>query len=282
VGKAGLSCLCLDRMGPGGMLMNLGAIHHAPALPPDTSGPDLLGQLVDAAMAGGAELAVAEVQRLDGGGPWVVETDDGTYEARAVVVAAGLSAGLLGLDGEAALEGRGLSHCAACDGPLYAGQDVVVAGEDPWAFQEAVDLAAVASRVTLVGDGAVPAAADLLAGLDNVVTMRGRIVALEDGGEGLRAVTAEVEGAPRLIEAGAVFVYTGRTPVTSFARTLLDLDATGHIMVDDDLRTRVPGVFAAGDVRAGAAQRVVDATADGERAGRAAVDLLQAAGGSPA
>jgi thioredoxin reductase (NADPH) len=280
VGEAGLSCLCLDRLGPGGMLMNLGPIHHAPGLPPDTTGPDLLAQMVDRAMAGGAELTVAEVLRLEGGGPWTLETDDGAHRASAVILATGLTAGLLGVDGEATLEGRGLSHCAACDGPLYAGRSVVVAGADEWALQETADLAAVAAHVTLVrGDPARPDVG-VLAGLDNVDVIDGRIVALEGDGEGLQAVTIQAGDARRRLDAAAVFVYTGRTPVVSFARTLLDLDGSGHIMVDDSLRTRASSLFAAGDVRTSSSQRVVDAIADGERAGRAAVDVLRAAVGS--
>lgn len=241
IGKAGLSCLCLDRLGPGGMLINLGPIHHAPDLPSDTTGPDLLAQLVDRAMAAGAELAVAEVLRLEGRGPWTVETDDGTRRARAVIVATGLTAG-----------------------------------------QEAADLAAMAARVTVVCGDATPADTRAVEGLDNVEVTTGRLVALEQNDEGLQAVTVQSGGSRHTREAGAVFVYTGRTPVVSFVRTLLDLDASGHIMVDGKLCAGAPSLFAAGDVRAGASQRVADAMADGERAGRAAADLLQAAEGSKA
>ncbi len=283
VALEGLSCLCIDRMGPGGLLMNLGPVHEAPGLPEGTTGPDLVATLLDPAMAAGTELAVAEVRRLRQESGWIVETDDGDHLARAVIVATGLTPGVLGVDGEADFEGRGLSHCAACDGPLYAGQHVVVAGSDEWATQEAIELAQIAAHVTLVrGEGmseASPAPEAALASLGNVAVAPGRIVALA-GDDGLQAVTVEHDGSRRTLAARAAFVYTSRIAAVSFARALLDLDGSGHIMVDEALRTRGPALFAAGDVRAGAAQRVTTAIADGERAGRAAAQLLKAQAGA--
>jgi thioredoxin reductase (NADPH) len=282
VARAGLSCLCLDRLGPGGLLINLGVLHDMPDLPEGTTGPDLLTSLLDPAMAAGVELQASEVRHLRRADGWTVETDDGEHQARAVIIASGLTPGLLGVEGEAGFEGRGLSHCAACDGPLYAGQDVVVAGADEWAAQEAIELAQVARRVTLVhGDDAPavsPARAAALAALANVGLMAGRIVALE-GGEGLQAVTVACGAGRERLPARAAFVYTQRIPATSFARGLLDLDGSGHMMVDEDLCVRPPSLFAAGDVRAGSPQRIAAAIADGERAGRAAANHLKAVAG---
>ena len=284
VAREGLSCLCIDRMGPGGLLMNLGPIHEAPDLAEGTTGPDLIGTLLDPAMAAGVELVVGEVRGLRRESGWIVETDDGDHPARGVIITTGLTQGVLGVDGEAGFEGRGLSHCAACDGPLYAGQDVVVAGADEWATQEAIELAQIAARVTVIpGEGAspvAPARAAELASLGNVTVAPGRIVALA-GDDGLQAVTVEHDGGRRTLQASAAFVYARRIPAVSFAQALLDLDGSGHIMVDDSLRTRGPALFAAGDVRAGAAQRVTAAIADGERAGRAAAQVLKAQAGAP-
>ncbi|HKU96838.1 MAG TPA: NAD(P)/FAD-dependent oxidoreductase [Vineibacter sp.] len=280
VARDGLACLCIDRLGPGGQLINFGALHDIPDLPAGTTGPDLVASLSDAAMTAGAELAVAEVGALrpDGGG-WVIATDDGEHRARAVIIATGLTQGTLGIEGEAAFEGRGLSFCAACDGPLYAGQDVIVAGTDNWAMQEAIELAQVASRVILVHGGGPlfgePARIEAATGLGNIDMIEGRIVAL-DGEDGLQSVTIARDSGQGVLPARAVFVYTQRIPAVSFARGLLDLDGGGHIMVDEDLRLPARTLFAAGDVRARASQRIVAAIADGERAGRAAVQGLKA------
>lgn len=280
VAREGLTCLCIDRLGPGGLLINLGSIHEAPDLPAGTTGPDLVASLLDAAMTAGTELVVADVAALrpDGDG-WIIATDDGEHRAKAVIIATGLTQGTLGVDGEAAFEGRGLSFCAACDGPLYAGQDVVVAGTDHWAMQEAIELAQVAARVTLVhGGGPVfgePARIEAAAALRNIDMIEGRIVALA-GDDGVQSVTVAGDTSRGVLPARGVFVYTQRIPAVSFARGLLDLDGGGHIMVDDDLRQSGRSLFAAGDVRAQAVQRVAAAIADGERAGRAAVQGLKA------
>jgi cation diffusion facilitator CzcD-associated flavoprotein CzcO len=135
--EAGARICVIDRMGPGGVLMNLPALHDMPGNP---NGMDYASALLDAAMEAGAELAVAEVTALTPG--FAISTDDEAHSAKAVVLAVGLGNGRLGLAEENNYEGQGLSHCAACDGPLYAGARVVVAGHDRWAVQEALDLAA--------------------------------------------------------------------------------------------------------------------------------------------
>ena len=137
-GAASGKTLVIDRMGGGGELMNLGPLHD---LDTGETGPDLFARLLEQATDAGAELAIAEVTGLtqtDTG--WRIETDDEIHEAKAVILATGLTAGTLGLESETDFEGRGLSHCAACDGPLYVGQPVVVAGASRWAIAEAREL----------------------------------------------------------------------------------------------------------------------------------------------
>ncbi|HYC65452.1 MAG TPA: FAD-dependent oxidoreductase, partial [Reyranellaceae bacterium] len=176
---AGLRTLLLDKLGPGGALINLGPLE---GVADNVPGPQLVGHLTDYATAAGAEIGFGEVVRMVAGDPWNVETADGQqHQARAVVIATGLNKGRLGLPDEEAWEGRGLSHCAACDGPLFTGQPVVVVGSGGWTTQEARELSALAERVTVVGGAALPQA-------DNVEAMGGRVVGLE-GADGLEAVT---------------------------------------------------------------------------------------------
>jgi thioredoxin reductase (NADPH) len=214
--KAGLSCLVIDRMGGGGELMNLGTLHD---IDTDETGPDLFARLLYEATEAGAEMAIAEVtglQQTPTG--WRIETDDETHTAQSIVLATGLTPGTLGLSNETDFEGMGLSHCAACDGPLYVGQPVVVAGAGRWAAQEARELTATASHVTLITQGE-PAPA-----LENVTVVDARIVALE-GTNGLNAIRLDV--APFRIETPVVFLQTGRRP----ARDLLP--ATPHPTLAD-------------------------------------------------
>jgi len=205
--------------------------------------------------------------RLSGNGPWTVETAEGeSHTGRAIVIATGLDKGRLGLPGEDQYEGRGLSHCASCDGPLYAGLPIVVAGATGWAPFEASELKRIASEVTVI-DVVSPRLPD------GIRHIEGRIIALE-GGDGLQSVVVETAGARRTVPASAVFVYVGQSPAAEFVPDLLARDAAGHIVVDEGGRTSAAAAFAVGDVRAGARYDLADAVADGQRAAQAVVAAL--------
>lgn len=262
--RAGLKALCLDKLAPGGALINLGQLHDVEDA---SDGPQVASQLTDDATAAGVEIGFGEVVRLTGSGPWMVETAEGDHHTgRAVVVATGLGKGRLGLPGEDQYEGRGLSHCASCDGPLYAGLPVIVAGAAGWAPYEAQELKAFASEVTVIDTVAAKLP-------DGVRHLDGRIVALE-GSDGLQSVVVESGGARKTVPTSAVFVYVGQSPAAEFVPDSLARDATGHIVVDEGGRTSAATVFAAGDVRAGARHYLADAIADGQRAAQAIVAAL--------
>jgi thioredoxin reductase (NADPH) len=267
--RAGLSALCLDKLAPGGALINLGELQDVEG---DADGPQIASQITDQATAAGVELGFGEVVKLSpndpGGGSWTVETAEGErHTARAVVIATGLNKGTLGLPEESAYDGRGLSHCASCDGPLYAGRPVVVAGTEGWAPREAAELQVVAGDVTVVGSRTVALP-------DGVHHLDGRIVALQ-GDDGLQSIVVESGGARKTIPASAVFVYVGQSPAAEFVPETLARDAAGHIVVDEGGRTSAATVFAVGDVRAGARQHLADAIADGQRAGQVIVQALK-------
>ena len=165
--RAGLKALCLDKLAPGGALINLAELHEVEG---HADGPQIASKLTDEATEAGVELGFGEVVKLTGPGPWTVETADGEqHTGRTVVIATGLSKGTLGLPEEAEYDGRGLSHCASCDGPLYAGRPVVVAGTEGWAPREAAELQIVAGDVTVIGKPATSLP-------DGVHHLEGRIV----------------------------------------------------------------------------------------------------------
>src|SRR5438445_5178060 len=212
-------------------------------------------------MPAGVVIGFGEVVKLSGADPWTVETAEGeSHTGRAVVLATGLAKGRLGLPDEESFEGRGLSHCASCDGPLYAGKPVLVVGASGWAAYEADELKGFGSDVTVIDT----VTAELPEGIHRI---DGRIVALE-GSDGLQSVVIESGGARKSVPASAVFVYVGQSPAAEFAPEMLARDAIGHIVVDDHGRTSAPTAFAVGDVRTGARQRLSDAIADGHRAGQ--------------
>lgn len=264
-GRAGLKALCLDKLAPGGALINLTTLHDVEN---ESDGPQVAAQLTDDATEAGVELGFGEVVKLSGTGPWTVETADGEqHTARAVVIATGLNKGTLGLPEESQYEGLGLSHCASCDGPLYAGKPVVVAGTGGWATHEAAELQAVAGTVTVIDTQAT----DLPDGIGHI---DGRIVGLE-GSDGLQSVVVDSGGTRKTIPASAVFVYVSQSPAAEFVPDLLARDVMGHIVVDEEGRTSSAAAFAVGDVRAGARYHLSEAIADGQRAAQAIVTALK-------
>ncbi|OFW98919.1 MAG: hypothetical protein A3D94_08265 [Alphaproteobacteria bacterium RIFCSPHIGHO2_12_FULL_66_14] len=262
--RAGLKCLCLDKLAPGGVLINLGELHDFDEI---FSGTQMASLLTDDAVVAGVEIGFGEVVKVSGDGPWTVETAEGErHTGRAIVIATGLNKGRLGVPDEDQFEGRGLSHCAACDGPLYTGLPIIVAGADGWAAFEAKELTGLASKVTVVG--APPAQTP-----EGITFIDGRIVGLE-GDDGLQSAVIESGSVRNTVPASAVFVYVGQSPAAEFLPESLARDATGHIVVDTEGRTSMPTIFAAGDVRAAGRQYLSDAIADGQRAAKAVVAAL--------
>ncbi|MDB5489772.1 MAG: FAD-binding protein [Reyranella sp.] len=264
IARAGLKALCLDKLAPGGEIINLGELHDFDEI---FDGTQMAARLTDDAVVAGVEIGFGEVSSISGAGPFDVETTDGEHHsARSLIVATGMNKGKLGVPDEDEYEGRGLSHCANCDGPLYAGQSVIIAGATGWAPHEAKVLIGIASDITMIGTPSceVP---------EGVTALPGRIVGLE-GSNGLEAVTVENDGQRNTIPTNAVFVYVGQSPAAEFLPDSLARDATGHIVVDEDGRTAAPLVFAAGDVRSGSKQYLANAIADGQRVAKSVVTAL--------
>ena len=204
--RGGLKVFCLDKLAPGGALINLGELHDSEET---SNGPDFASRLTDDATIAGVELGFGEVASVAGTGPFAIETIDGEkHTGRAIVIATGLNKGKLGLPNEEEYEGRGISHCAHCDAPLYAGLPVIVAGAGGWADLEARELVGVASEITMIDARPGDALAD-------VQRMEGRIVGL-DGSDGLQSVTVETAGQRKTIPTSAVFVYVGQSPAAEF------------------------------------------------------------------
>jgi thioredoxin reductase (NADPH) len=263
--RAGLKAFCLDKLAPGGVLINLGELHDFEEI---WSGPDMASRMTDDATVAGVEIGFGEVTALSGNGPWTVETADGEkHTARAVVVATGLNKGRLGVPNEEAYEGRGISHCAHCDAPLYAGLPVIVAGAGGWADYEAKELIGVASEITMVDAASAGS-------LPEVKHLQGRIVGLE-GSDGLQSVVVESAGQRKTVPASAVFVYLDQRPATECLPDGLKRDDAGHVAVDAEGRTSIPTLFAAGDVRAGARYSLSEAIADGQRVAQSIVASLK-------
>jgi thioredoxin reductase (NADPH) len=283
--RHGLKVVVVDRLGAGGQIMNAERIENWPGFPQGIGGHELGPLLHQQAEAAGAEFVLDTIEAIDlAGAHRVVRGVSEVWRAGAVIIAAGSAQRRLGIPGEEELLGKGVSHCASCDGAFFSGRDVCVVGGGDCALDEALVLAEHAARVTLFHRGpgldAQQALRDRIAASPKVEVVLDTVVE-EILGEGavsgvrLRALRS---GATRLQPTAGVFIYVGLAPNTAFLRGLLALDAAGHIETDINMRTSVEGIFAAGDIRKFSVAQLAAAAGDGATAAMAAVRYLGSRG----
>lgn len=282
--RQGLSTLIMEANIPGGHLISIEKIEDFPGFPDGVAGYDLCPTVQRQAADQGAEFERAEVRRLEAQGHfWSVVTDEGSHLGKAVIVATGSRLKELGVPGEAKLMGRGVSHCASCDGPLYDGQIVGVVGGGDAALQEALTLSNFAQSV-LIFDSA-----DNFSGQhayrqrvssEPKITPHHRSVIEEIFGDGqLSGVRVRNLGTDETlqIDLSGLFVYVGVKPNTVFLENLLPLSETGHVPTDAWMRTERGGIFAAGDIRQDSAAQAIAAAGDGATAAIAAYRYIKKA-----
>jgi thioredoxin reductase (NADPH) len=217
---------------------------------------------------------VSEIAR--NGNELSVTTDAGTHKARAVIIASGAKLKRLGIPGEAEFEYKGVSQCADCDGPMYKDEEVVVVGGGDSALQEALVLAEYAKRVHLVHRGAKFSAqqhlVDALKQHENIRPVWNSIAEAILGGAMVEKVRVRNTADNTTVEipCAGFFAYIGLQPTVEFAPAELARDANGCLVTDANLHTKLPGVFAAGAVRAGYGGLLRHAIADGNAAAKAA------------
>ncbi len=273
--RAGLSAVILDRGMQGGQMSMTEWIDNYPGFHEGVEGSKLGELMFEHAKRFGAESTYATVERIvgkDSDGILTVETDMGPLKARAVVAATGAAPAELGAPGESELRGRGVSYCAVCDGNFFQGQDVCVIGGGDAAVEEASYLAKLCRKVYIVHRRdklrAAKAAQDAASSKDNIEFALNSIPTAILGDTEVKALRVKdaATGEERDLPCSGVFVYVGIKPATDFARGALDLDENGFIVTDNEMRTSMDGVCAAGDARRPRNRQVVTACADGATA----------------
>ena len=269
--RAGLRTAVFEQLSPGGQLAQTERIENYPGFSEGAGGFELAWSMKEQAERFGVQIINEEVSSLDLASPVKqLRTPYESYSARSVIVATGARPRKLGVPGEAQLTGHGVSYCATCDGSFFRGKTVMVVGGGNTAAADAIYLSRLAERVILVHRRdklrATPVYHEQLAKLENVSFMWNTEVRALRGEEG-KLVSAQVEhlgdGTLETVPVDGVFVAVGTQPNTEFLAGALPLDAGGYIVASETGETSIPGVFAAGDVRAKALRQVVTAVSDG-------------------
>ena len=275
--RYGLRTAIIERMMGGASIINVEKVENFPGFPEGVMGADLAAMTQEQAMNAGAEFVMGEVSGIAGQGDYrVVGSDAGDVQAKAVIVAAGSTLRLLGIPGEEEFMGRGVSQCATCDGPLYGGETVAVAGGGDSAADEALVLAQYAERVLLFHRrDELRAQRDLA----NRVMAEPKIEVLwntvidevlgEDTVSGVRTTNLD-GGDQEAVDLSGLFVYIGLAPNSGIVGGLLETDGGGHIPVNVSMETALPGVYAVGDIRQHSSSQLVSAAGDGATAAIAA------------
>ena len=258
----------------GGALMNTTEVENYPGFIEGIMGPELMNQMQEQAERFGAEIRYEDVTTLElEGDVKRITTSDDVYEARTVIISTGSEYRHLGIDGEERLSGHGVSYCATCDGFFFKDQDIIVVGGGDSAMEEATFLTRFARSVTVVHRRDELRASAVMAKRaqqDPKISFawNSRVVELH-GEDSLTGVTLEdtVTGERRQIEATGLFVAIGQVPRSELVADVLELDEAGYIKVEvPSQRTRIPGVFACGDVADPTYQQAITAAGSGCRA----------------
>ena len=269
--RAGLNLLVIEENPmSGGQVLNTDAVDNYLGMP-GIGGFDMGMKFKEHADAAGAEYKTASVTSIRDEGPVkVVVTADGTsYEAKALILATGAEHAALGVPGEEAYKGKGVSYCATCDGAFFRKKDVAVVGGGDVAVEDAIYLARLCSKVYLIHRRdslrAAKGLQDKLMACDNVEILWSRTVQDIYGsnlveGVKLSHVTDQTQ---EDLSVEGVFIAVGMHPNTEAFRDVVACDEQGYVMAGEDCVTKTPGIFAAGDIRTKQVRQIVTAVADG-------------------
>ena len=289
--RDGIDTLVVERSGIGGQAAITERLDNFPGFPEGVSGSDFAERLRRQAERFGVEILAAEeatAVSTDGSYRQVTTADGTEYCSYAVLLALGSTYRRLGIPGEEDFIGAGVHFCATCDGAFYRGQDLLVVGGGNSAGEEGLYLTRFARHVTIATRDPELTASKVvrqkIAEHPEVEVVTGvETVELRGDGHLETVVIRDTKtGEQRELHPGAVFVFIGLSPNTSLVNGLVDLDGRGFIVTDAGLQTSLPGVFAAGDARAGSTKQAASAAGEGAAAAISIRSYLEPlAGGRP-
>ncbi|MFS0750837.1 thioredoxin-disulfide reductase [Oceanobacillus sp. 1P07AA] len=280
--RANLETLMLERGIPGGQMANTEDVENYPGFD-NILGPDLSNKMFEHAKKFGAEYAYGDIKEVEDHGDYkLIKAGNKEYYTRSLIIATGAQYKKLGVEGEEALSGRGVSYCAVCDGAFFKNRNLVVIGGGDSAVEEGIYLTRFANKVTIVHrrdnlraqkiiqdrafdnekiDFIWDTVAETINGTDGKVSS----VTLKN------TKTNEVNN----FDADGVFIYIGMVPLNEAFLSLGITNDEGYIATNENMETSIPGIYAAGDIRDKELRQIVTATGDGSIAAEAAIKYVE-------
>ena len=280
--RYGLSTGVIELMMGGASIINLEKIENFPGFVEGISGAELGPAAQEQAMNVGVDFIMAEASGIKTDGDYkVVSTDSGDYRAKAVIVAAGSQLRHLGIPGEEEFNGRGVSHCATCDGPMFMGETVGVVGGGDSAADEALTLTEYAEKVMVFHRRDELRAQKILQDrllrnpkIEMVWNAELQEIIGEDTVSGVK-IKNVVTNHEETIGLTGLFVYVGLEPNSGIAAAVSKTDNAGHIDVNLSMETSTQGVYAVGDIRQSSARQLVASAGDGATAAVGAFNYIR-------
>jgi thioredoxin reductase (NADPH) len=281
--RANLSVFVLAGVEAGGQLIWTTDVEDYPGFPETVQGPDLVMKMRAQAERLGAKFLNEDVVKVDfSKSPFTLETNAKKFQSKSVVLATGASAKWLGLESEQRLRAKGVSACAVCDGPFFKGKQLAVVGGGDAALREAIFLTKFATKVYVIHRSerlrAFPALQDRAKANPNIEFLYNTTVEEvlgQDRVEGVK-IKNSIDNSMKELSIGGLFIAIGHKPNTEFLKGQIELDEKGYIVVKDQSKTNIEGVFAAGDVHDWRYQQAVTAAGAGAMAALDAEEYLGA------
>ena len=282
VARGNLSPLCIEGRSAGGQLMLTTDVDDFPGFPDGIKGPDLMAKMRAQAERFGTKFIEEDVVSVDfTKKPFVIKTESSSLLAESVIIATGASAQWLGLSSEQKFIGRGVSSCAVCDGPFFKDKKVIVVGGGDTAMREAQHISKFASEVTVVHQKdtlrAQASLLELVKSKQNVKFLLNSTIEEvlgEDKVTGVKLKNTQ-SGEFSQMEVDGIFVAIGHKPNTEFLQGQVELNDKGYIVIHNETKTSVPGIFVAGDVADYCYRQAVTAAGAGCKAALDAEEYLE-------
>ena len=253
--RAKLKTLIISGSLPGGQLMTTSEVENYPGFPNGIFGPELMMNMRQQAERFATTIIDDEVLKVDfKKRPFLISTHSETYEGRAILLCTGASPRKLGIDGEQEFGGRGVSYCATCDGPFFKGEEIAVIGGGDTAIEEATFLTKFGKSVKIIHRRDFLRASKILQekAFENskIQFVWNNVVTRITGNKKIESIEVKnlTNGKTQNLSVGGLFVAIGHEPNTSIFKDQLELDDKGYVVLKENTRTSVEGVFAAGDV----------------------------------